>query len=227
MTDESGTSNDSKETSPSPAPSANFLTLFMLVITIFILFNPSMRIGIGMALGVVFGPLIGFGGFLPVITLLCMGIITTIFNTYVRFKYTDHIKMAETQHKTRHLNNLFREAYKKKDMAKVDKLKDIRKSISSEQLEASSKQMNTLPYTMIIVMVLFSWMWTFVDSLDYTIISVPWSSAVNLLASTGFPNWILLYSLISIAFSIPIQVIYKIKKFGSILDDVEYESTGD
>ena len=76
--------------------------------------------------------------------------------------------------------------------------------------------MKLMPVTMLVVIPIFAWLATFIDisvtSTSSTSISVPWALNVNMKSSNILPNWVLLYSLLTLPFS---QVLTKVLKYFS------------
>jgi len=59
-----------------------------------------------------------------------------------------------------------------------------------------------MPISMLIVIPIFAWLAVFVNALPSVYYAVPWSDAANLAQAnlTLFPQWILVYTLITIPF---------------------------
>ena len=62
-----------------------------------------------------------------------------------------------------------------------------------------------VPITMVVVIPLFAWLFNFVARLDYWWYTAPWNHTVNLLESSVFPHWILLYMTLSIPLGALVQ----------------------
>jgi len=86
----------------------------------------------------------------------------------------------------------------------------------AQSMKASQTQMKLMPVTMLVVIPIFAWLANFIyidisttSSLSF---SVPWAFDANLKASNVLPNWIILYSLLTLPFG---QVLTRILKYFS------------
>src|SRR5438067_1097187 len=80
------------------------------------------------------------------------------------------------------------------------------------QAELSSGQMKPMAFTMIVVVPMFAWLYTFVASLDYPFFTAPWNTHIDMFATSGIlfgssvlPHWVLFYSAISVPFGTLLQ----------------------
>jgi uncharacterized membrane protein (DUF106 family) len=82
---------------------------------------------------------------------------------------------------------------------KVKKLTEKQPEILQKSMKASATQLKLMPVTLIIVIPIFAWLSVFILDVHSPLIAVPWSFNVDLTENAiFFPNWVLLYSLISI-----------------------------
>jgi uncharacterized membrane protein (DUF106 family) len=210
------------------SPGFQGATIIMMMLVLFIILNPGLRLALGSALGVVFDPLIGFDGKYPVMTLLCAGLIMTVFTTLVRHRFTKWTDMAKSQHRMKHFNKEFKEARISGNQLKINKLTEVQKSLMKEQMATSNTQMKLMPITMIVVIPIFGWIWVYIaGSLINTSFSAPWAFNVSLLGRGPFlgimPLWIFVYSLISIPVGQMFQKTLKYVEFKKRLEDLECE----
>ena len=183
-----------------PASMSRFLTIFIFVLAIFVLFDPPLRDGLGTVVGYALYPLVGFGGQWPVVSLMLTGIVMTGLTIIVRHFFTDYISQAESQKITSAFNKELRQARLGNNTFKLKKLLEMQPQIMQRSLKQTSTQLKLLPVTMLIVVPIFAWVAVFMGQVNSSVIAVPWSFNVDLNALTLFPNWILLYSLASIPF---------------------------
>ena len=166
-------------------------TFLMLMI----LFIPGLRTSLGYVAGLIFEPLFSFGYMYPLYTLLATGIVVTLINTWSRHYFTDWVKMARMQKKMSAFNKVYREALKKQDMNKLDKLKKLQTKYMAENMEIQGNTMKATMFTMFIVIAIFTWLWLFLQTkVTYTLIAIPWSNQIELtLVNYRFPNWLLVF----------------------------------
>lgn len=142
---------------------------------------------------------IGFDGQFPVLTLIIAGLIMTTLSSVIRTLLTDPIKMAKSQHLQKEFNRELREARLENNLYKIKKLTDQQPAMMSKSMESSQEQMKIMPVTMIIVIPIYAWVFYFIGHVaGTTLINVPWAAGVDLIQSMVLPQWILIYTLISI-----------------------------
>ncbi len=192
--------------SPAPNPKSSmsrFITIFVFLLALFILFDQNIRSLLGSAVGFVFEPIIGFNGLYPVVTLFFAGALMTLFTTVLRHFFTDYVGQVRSQKVVSAFNKELRQARTENNKFKLKKLLDMQPQIMQKSMDASSTQMKLMPITMLVVIPIFAWLAVFMWGMSgepSSFINVPWSSGVNLNDAYVLPNWILLYSLISIPF---------------------------
>jgi len=187
---------------PTPGASwSRFATIFILILAVFVLFDQGLRTALGTAVGYVLNPLVGFNYQYPVLTLFITGILMTGLTVLVRHFFTNYVEQAENQKIVSAFNLELRKARQENNTYKTKKLMEQQSSIMQRSLKSSSTQLKLLPATMIIVIPIFAWVAVFIANAHSPIISVPWADSVNLTQNAIlFPNWVLLYSLVSIPF---------------------------
>jgi len=80
-------------------------------------------------------------------------------------------------------------------------------------MQASQTQLKLMPITMLVIIPIFAWLANFVYlDLESTLFSVPWALEANMRNSNVLPNWILLYSLLTLPFG---QVLTRALKYFS------------
>jgi uncharacterized membrane protein (DUF106 family) len=193
---------------PNPKPrKSNMLNIMMFALVFVVLFNEGLRTAVGNAVGFVMNPflrLIGVYDF-PVLTIMIAGTIMVALTTIIRHFTTDWLETARTQAMMRHFQKEFGAARKENNTYQLKKLQAIQPKIMQAQQEASLKQMKTMPVTMIVVIPLFTWLFTYVASLDYLAYTAPWNPTIQLLETSVFPHWILLYMTLSVPLGALVQ----------------------
>lgn len=116
------------------------------------------------------------------------------------------------------------EAFRKGQVTRVAKLKEVRLAYMKDSMEVQTAQMKPIAWTMLLFIVVFTWLRLFVDvtlaNLGNQWIAVPWSNHVFLNSAYVFPSWVLLYSLLAIPFSMIVTRLLKYLRFRRRLDEL-------
>lgn len=198
---------DGKSAAPPapPRPKLGFVTIISLAAVFVILFNPELRNELGRYTGYAMDPLIGFGGQLPVLTILLAGALLVIASTVVRHFTTDWLETAKTQQEMRHFQRELMKARKENNTYKIKALTDYQPTMMAKSQKLQSASLKSMPLTMLVAVPLFAWLGTWLYTLDYTWYSAPWNVNVDFFTTNGilfgtsvFPHWVLLYICLSI-----------------------------
>lgn len=201
-----------------------FIYIFLGILTLMVMFDESLRASMGGLLGLVLEPLVGFDGNYPVLTLVITGSLMIAFSTLVRDLFIDWVDMAETQKKTSAFQKELMDAKKANKTTKVKKMEKIQPEISKLQMKTFKPQIKSMALTMLVIISIFGWLWTFLEGLQNDVFSVPWALNANFLKmqSLGpipFPQWIGVYMLLSIPLGqvlrITLQILTFRKKMGN------------
>jgi uncharacterized membrane protein (DUF106 family) len=215
---------------PAPDPKkqlSTFFTIFIFVFAMFVLFDTSLRQWLGDIVGVVFEPTVGLGGEFPVVTLFLTGVIMTALTVVVRHFFTDYVAQAENQKIVGAFNKELRQARVENNKYKIKKLTEQQQKILKKSMDMSTTQMKLMPLTMLIVIPIFAWLDVFMRglaTLGPVVVNLPWALNVDLLGMTLLPNWVLLYSLISIPFGQILMRALRYFEFKKRLKEVEAEA---
>ena len=201
-----------------PAPKGSFtrfMLIFLFLLAILALFDPTMAEGFGTAAGFVLDPVIGFGGQYPVITVLLAGALTTTVSSVLRDHYTDWVKMVRFQKINGAWQKEYREAMRKGNKSHVDKLQKVRQGFMKDQMDIQLSSMKPLAWTFFLFIVLFAWLNVFVNQTLLAqggqYFAVPWASNVFVnYVPFLFPSWIIIYSLLAIPIG---QILTRILKY--------------
>lgn len=189
---------------------SSLLFFLALMFAIFVLFDPNLRESLGNAVGFIFTPLLGFNHHYPVLTIFLAGSIVIIISALIRHFTTDWIEMARTQAILSKFQKEYRKARLSNNKYMIKKLQKIQPEIMKKQGEVSSKQMKMMPVTLLIFIPIFTWIWDFLLGSSHYFFDVPWAIHVNFFGKYAiFPNWILLYMLLSIPLTQIIQHLLK------------------
>lgn len=197
-------------------PKGQFLQIFFFMIILFVLFDSNLRNLMGNAVGFVLNPVIGFHRHLPILTILLASLLMVGASTLIRHLLVDWVKMARTQNVMRSFQKAMREARVARDTKRMEQLNKFQTKLMGMQAELSSGQLKPMAGTMIVVIPLFAWLWSFVQGLDYPYFTAPWNPHVNMFTAEGvlfgtsvLPHWILFYSAVSLPFGTLLQKLLK------------------
>ena len=108
---------------PDPKKQMNqFITIFIFVFAMFVLFDQSLRTWLGTMVGYVLEPLVGLNGSMPVVTLFLTGIIMTSLSIVLRHFFTDYVGQAESQKIVSAFNKELQKARLENNKYKIKKL---------------------------------------------------------------------------------------------------------
>src|SRR6266568_643810 len=92
------TTEPTETTTPGPVLNrmsfCRFLMIFLFLLALYALIDPQVGLGFAGVANFAFAPLIGFGGTLPVLTILLAGMLTTTISSIIRDHYTNWVQMA-------------------------------------------------------------------------------------------------------------------------------------
>ncbi|PSG97299.1 hypothetical protein BRD56_06455 [Thermoplasmatales archaeon SW_10_69_26] len=203
--------------------------ILMFGAVLLIMINPGLRFTLGRYVGVVLEPLIGFGGEDPALTIFFASIITGVFTGVIRHVMVDWLEMAEVQSEMKAFQNELKEARKNDNSYRVKKLTELQPKVMKKQASMSGQQFKPMGFTMVVVIPMFGWLWTFLESLNAQVagpltINAPWGLGATELMSSApivsfLPTWILIYSLFSIPIGQLVQKGLKAVEFSRTLQD--------
>jgi uncharacterized membrane protein (DUF106 family) len=201
--------------------------MMMIFASMFVMFIPELRNGVGAMAGVVLEPIIGFNGHLPIVTVLLAGIVLVAFSSAVRHYFIDWVDSAEKQFRMKDFNKKLRDARMSGDETETRRLTEKQLQMSTDQMMSTFDQMKPMMFTMIFLIATFAFIGTFIEGIPGATLSVPWSGNVDMNASLSsnaccaFTNWMLLYMLISMSVSQIFARVFKLYSFNRILRDPE------
>ncbi|MCU0852704.1 MAG: EMC3/TMCO1 family protein [Thermoplasmata archaeon] len=209
---------------PKPDIMNQMVLMLVFIVAIFIMFDQNLRQSLGAAVGVVLEPVVGFHGHNAVLTLFFTGLLMGFFSIVVRHFFVDWIEQARIARITSAFQKEFREARLTNNTYKIKKMTELQPQIMSQSLKTSQTQMKLMPVTMLVIIPVFAWLANFVYlDLPSTMLSVPWSLDVNMQDSSVLPNWVLLYSLLTLPFTQVLQKSLKFFSFRKRLEKLETE----
>ncbi|MCI4371178.1 MAG: EMC3/TMCO1 family protein [Thermoplasmata archaeon] len=188
--------------------------IFLGLLAIYAIISPDVGTAFAAIANVVLFPAFGFGGTLPVLTILLAGILTTTVSSVIRDFYTNWVKMARTQKVMGAWRKEHMEAVRKGQTTKLEKLKEAQQAFLKDSMEMQTTPLKSTAWTMFLFIVIFTWLRLFVDvvlqGLGNQWIAVPWSNHVYLNSVVVLPAWVLLYSLLAIPIG---QILIRVLKY--------------
>ena len=179
-----------------------FLMLIVMFGMLIAFFNQGVRNAAVSGMNFVLAPSIGFGGSLPVITIMIAELIVVLLGTTLRLLFTDFVEQARIQKIMAALRKEQREAFKNRDQDRIKKLNRHQNKYMMENTQLMNKQMRILPITLIVIFPLFTWLSVFLYALPYPVFTVPWSPRVYFTEQfLVFPTWVYLYAVLGIPFT--------------------------
>jgi len=198
------------------------MLMFGLLIAMYVLINQDIRQALGTIVGYGFEPAVGFGGDIPIVTLLLTGLTMTFFSITVRHFFIDWIGQARNQRTLQAFNKELKEARTGNNTYKLKKLQELQPQIFSQNMKSQQAQFKVMPITMLVIIPIFAWLANFVYiGLGSTVFSVPWEFNADMKNSNILPNWIVLYSLMTLPFGQVLQRSLKLFTFTRKLKALE------
>ncbi len=211
---------------PPQMASPKLTTMMMFILAMFIMFDQNLRTMLGNLVGTVLEPIIGFDHQYPLLTLTLAGLIMVSFSIIVRSFFTDYVAMARSQKVMGEFNKELRQARLDNNLYKIKKLTEHQQEIMSKSMEMTTQQLKLMPATLLFIIPIFAWVSVFVAGLDAPIISVPWQPVVDLNATNVLPNWILVYTLVSIPFGHVLTRTIRFFQFKKKIDEMDDPEKG-
>jgi len=200
------------------------LLLFALMISMLVLFDQNLRRSLGEVVGVGLAPIVGFGGERPILTLLLTGLVMSFFSIIVRHFFMDWVEQARNARIMSAFQKEMRDARSNNNTFKLKKLTEIQPQMMSQSLKTTQTQFKLMPVTMIVVVPIFAWLANFIYfDVFSTSFSVPWEFNSDMKGVNVMPNWVLLYSLLTLPFGQVLTRVLKYYTFGKKLSDLEKE----
>ncbi len=194
---------------------------------IIVISNNSLRVAIGGAANDFLGPVIGFNGVYPLLTLVLSGILIGIITSVPRYFFTDWVKMGKMQLHTRAYSKALREAYRANDHQKIQKLRKKQMEVTMESQQISMNTMKPLMILTVFTLLIFIWLDVYIYEIPYKLISVPWAVGINIAKSkfliSFIPSWIALYMIASLVFGYLATMVIKWIDFSYRLKKYEEE----
>ncbi|MBN1390209.1 MAG: DUF106 domain-containing protein [Candidatus Thermoplasmatota archaeon] len=187
---------------------SGFIFIIAFAFLFLIMFDRNLGNQISDMVGLVLYPAIGFNGHFPVLTMLCAGFLTITISTVVRHFTMDWIDLAKKQRLMNEYNKAVRAATKAGNQSLVEKLQSENQDIMGMQSTMMMQQMKASIISMVIAILIFRWLYSFIWSVPQATVTVPWNMQWPLTGSalgdvcgsicmnpsgSGIPYWIFVY----------------------------------
>ena len=201
-----------------PAMGGMFLTMLLML---YIIINPGLRVVMGEVAETALEPRIGFNGQYPALTILLAGMVMIGGTTVIRHLLVDWEQMAKVQLKMQAYNKALSDARKEGQQARVQKLMKMQPEVLLLQTGMMSNQMRPMVFTMLIAIPIIMWLYNFVEGLPVQALSLPWESHWGLQERIWIlPHWIVIYSLMALPFG---QILLRGLKLTSALSQLRFK----
>jgi uncharacterized membrane protein (DUF106 family) len=187
---------------------SGFIFILAFGFLFLIMFDRNLGNSISDIVGIVLYPLIGFGGKFPIFTMFCAGIITIVISTSIRHFTMNWVDLAKKQRIMNEYNKAVRAATKAGNQSRVEKLQSENQDIMGMQSSMMMDQMKASIISMVIAILIFRWLYSYIWSVPQPTVTVPWEMAWPLTGmafsetcgqicmnpnGSGIPFWIFVY----------------------------------
>lgn len=202
--------------------------IFLVLLTVMVLFDPNLSKGLGMATAAALDPVFGFGGRLPVVTIFLAAVLTTTLGSVARHYFSDWVKIARVTKANSALQKAIWNATRRGNLNKVQKLNEKRREISAANMSVQFAPMKSLAFTFLAFILIYAWLNNLINGMTASagtlMYAVPWQFQTSMVSYYLFPSWMLLYMLFNIFLG---QLISRILKFFSFRMKYAALTTGD
>jgi len=179
---------------PQPPGGSMMMMLMIMVLMTLLIMNPGVRGTLGGIADPVLSPVLPEETYF-IITVLMLGSFSMLMNTILRSFFQDPIAQAHIGHRQGQVRRMMNDARMSRDPILQEKATLLQQQMMPEQLKIQMGAMKPMMFTMVIIIGLFSWLTTAVESFRVDYVSLPWASEWNLLSDKFlfFPAWICAY----------------------------------
>jgi len=188
-----------------------------MMLMLLIMADPSISLAMGTGMGLLLNPTIGFGGHLPVLSILCAGLLTGLISTGLRHWSTDYIALERGRVLQRTFQKEMMDARVKRDDEKVARMRRAQPFMMSHTMSAQYATMKPAVGTMVIALAVYGWMNLFLRTgpghVHTSSISLPWTAAWAL--PPGSLQMMFLYAIMSLPVTLVASHALKLWRFRS------------
>ncbi|MCI4350618.1 MAG: EMC3/TMCO1 family protein [Thermoplasmata archaeon] len=198
---------------PPPFKPSTFILTFMFILGFGMIIDAQLRYQVAATLGLGLGPLIGFGGHYPLLTMFLAAVIEMLAAALAYNWTTDWVKTAKTQKWSSAFRKFQMAAMRSGKKDRVEALKPHQLTVTKLAGELQIAQLKGLAVTWFLLIAIYSWVYLYLGGPAGGITTHPiavstWVSLgglrVNLLGNVIGPiqNWFVLFSVYSFPFSL-------------------------
>ena len=186
---------------PQPPGGSMMMMLMIMILMTLLIINPGIRNTMGGYADPFLSPILPEESYF-IITVLILGTISMLMNTVLRSFFLDPIEQAHIGHRQGQVRRMMNDARLSRDPILQEKATVLQQQMMPEQLKIQMGAMKPMMFTMIIIIAVFSWLTTTVETFRVDYVSLPWESEWNLLSDKFlfFPAWICAYICMSAPF---------------------------
>ena len=186
---------------PQPPGGSMMMMLMVMVLMTLLIMNPGIRTTMGGFADPLLSPILPEESFF-IITVLILGTMSMLMNTVLRSFFLDPIEQAHIGHRQGQVRRMMNDARISRDPILQEKATVLQQQMMPEQLKVQMGAMKPMMFTMVIIIAVFSWLTTTVESFRVDYVSLLWASEWNLLTDKFlfFPAWICAYICMSAPF---------------------------
>jgi uncharacterized membrane protein (DUF106 family) len=156
---------DREDAAPRPSSPgfrlSTFLYTFLFLLGILMIFDSGTRYGVAEALGYLLGPLIGFGGHDPLLTMFVAAAIEMIL-TAVAYNYTtDWTKAAKVQKWSAAFRKVQMAALRSGKKDRIQALQQHQQTLTRLSMDVQFAQLKGMAITWFLVIAIYSWVYLF------------------------------------------------------------------
>ena len=177
------------------------MMLMVMILMTLLIMNPGIRSTMGGMADPILSPVLPEESFF-IMTVLILGTFSMLLNTVLRSFFLDPIEQAHIGHRQGQIRRMMNDARLSRDPILQEKATILQQQMMPEQLKVQMGAMKPMMFTMIIIIAVFSWLTTTVETFRVDYVSLPWASEWNLLSGKFlfFPAWICAYICMSAPF---------------------------
>ncbi|MGI0067750.1 MAG: DUF106 domain-containing protein, partial [Thermoplasmata archaeon] len=167
------------------------------------LFDTSTRYGVAQAFGLVLGPVIGFGGHWPLVTMFFAAAFEMVLTALAYNYTTDWIKAARVQKWSAAFRKVQMAAMRSGKKDRIEALREHQATLTKLSSEMSFAQIKGMAITWFLLIVIYSWVGDVIANAPNAIVNVAGATSVNLMGPVlgYFPTWFFMFSLYTVPFS--------------------------
>ena len=166
---------------PQPPGGSMMMMLMIMVLMTLLIMNPGIRNTLGGIADPVLSPVLPEETYF-IITVLMLGSFSMLMNTILRSFFLDPVAQAHIGHRQGQVRRMMNDARMSRDPILQEKATVLQQQMMPEQLKIQMGAMKPMMFTMVIIIGLFSWLTTTVETFRVEYVSLPWASEWNLLS---------------------------------------------